>query len=61
MSGLIIGVAKLREMHGTCILVETSGYVVDAKSHNNILLPVRILKQAKMKPYFNNLTFYLFF
>jgi proteasome assembly chaperone (PAC2) family protein len=34
MSGLIIGVAKLREMHGTCILVETSGYVVDAKSHN---------------------------
>jgi len=42
MSGLIIGVAKLREMHGTCILVETSGYVVDAKSHN-ILLPVRIL------------------
>jgi uncharacterized protein len=42
MSDLIIGVAKLREMHGTCILVETSGYVVDAKSHN-ILLPVRIL------------------
>ena len=25
---------KLREMYGTCILVETSGYVVDAKSHN---------------------------
>jgi len=42
MSDLIIGVAKLREMYGTCILVETSGYVVDAKSHN-ILLPVRIL------------------
>jgi proteasome assembly chaperone (PAC2) family protein len=33
MSGLIIGVAKLREMHGTCILVETSGYVIDTKSH----------------------------
>lgn len=59
MNDLIMGVAKLHEMHGTCILVETSGYVVDAKSHN-ILLPVRILKQAKMKPYFNNLT-YLFF
>ena len=56
MSDLIIDVAKLREMHGTCTLLETSGYVVDAKSHT-ILLPVRILKQAKMKPYFNNLTF----
>ena len=56
MSDLIIGVAKLREMHGTCTLLETSGYVVDAKSHT-ILLPVRILKQAKMKPYFSNITF----
>ena len=37
MNGLIIGVAKLRGMHGTCILVETSGYVVDAKASKSIL------------------------
>jgi uncharacterized protein len=37
MNGLIIGVAKLRGMHGTCILVETSGYVVDAKASKFIL------------------------
>ena len=37
MNDLIIGVAKLHEMHGTCILVETSGYVVDAKASKTIL------------------------
>lgn len=37
MNGLIIGVAKLRGMQGTCILVETSGYVVDAKASKSIL------------------------
>ena len=37
MNGLIIGVAKLRGMKGTCLLGETSGYVVDAKASKSIL------------------------
>jgi uncharacterized protein (TIGR00162 family) len=37
MNGLTIGVAKLRGMQGTCLLVETSGYVVDAKASKSIL------------------------
>jgi uncharacterized protein len=32
MNGLIIGIAKLRGMQGTCLLGETSGYVIDAKA-----------------------------
>jgi uncharacterized protein (TIGR00162 family) len=36
MNGLII-VAKLRGMKGTCLLGETSGYVVDAKASKSIL------------------------
>jgi uncharacterized protein len=37
MNGLIIGIAKLREIKGTCLLGETSGYVVDAKASKSIL------------------------
>lgn len=37
MNGLIVGVAKLQGMQGTCLLVETSGYVVDAKASKFIL------------------------
>jgi uncharacterized protein (TIGR00162 family) len=37
MNGLIIGIAKLRGMQGTCLLGETSGYVVDAKASKSIL------------------------
>lgn len=37
MNGLIIGIAKLRNMKGTCLLGETSGYVVDAKASKAIL------------------------
>jgi uncharacterized protein len=37
MNGLIVGVAKLRGMQGTCLLVETSGYVIDAKASKSIL------------------------
>jgi uncharacterized protein (TIGR00162 family) len=37
MNGLIIGVGKLRGLQGTCLLVETSGYVVDAKASKIIL------------------------
>ena len=37
MNGLIIGVGKLRGLQGTCLLVETSGYVVDAKASKAIL------------------------
>jgi uncharacterized protein len=37
MNGLIIGIAKLRGTRGTCLLGETSGYVVDAKASKSIL------------------------
>jgi len=37
MNGLIIGIAKLRGLQGTCLLGETSGYVVDAKASKAIL------------------------
>jgi uncharacterized protein (TIGR00162 family) len=37
MNGLIIGIAKLRGMQGTCLLGETSGYVVDVKASISIL------------------------
>jgi uncharacterized protein len=37
MNGVIIGIAKLRGMQGTCLLGETSGYVVDAKASKSIL------------------------
>jgi uncharacterized protein len=37
MNGLIIGCAKLRGIRGTCLLGETSGYVVDAKASKSIL------------------------
>jgi uncharacterized protein len=37
MNGLIVGIAKLRKMKGTCLLGETSGYVVDAKASKAVL------------------------
>src|SRR6266487_5005148 len=37
MNGVIIGIAKLRGIKGTCLLGETSGYVVDAKASKAIL------------------------
>jgi uncharacterized protein (TIGR00162 family) len=37
MNGLIIGIAKLRNMKGVCLLGETSGYVVDAKASKVVL------------------------
>lgn len=37
MNGLLIGSAKLRGISGTCLLGETSGYVVDAKASKSIL------------------------
>jgi uncharacterized protein len=37
MNGLIIGLSKLKGMRGTCLLGETSGYVVDAKASKSIL------------------------
>jgi uncharacterized protein len=37
MNGLVIGIAKLRNMKGMCLLGETSGYVVDAKASKAVL------------------------
>jgi uncharacterized protein (TIGR00162 family) len=37
MNGLVIGIAKLRNIKGICLLGETSGYVVDAKASKAVL------------------------
>ena len=37
MNGIMIGIAKLRGMKGVCLLGETSGYVLDAKSSKSLL------------------------
>lgn len=37
MNGLVIGIAKMRGIKGTCLLGETSGYVVDAKASKAVL------------------------
>ena len=37
MNGLIVGIAKLRNKKGVCLLGETSGYVVDAKASKVVL------------------------
>lgn len=37
MNGLVVGIAKLRGIKGTCLLGETSGYVVDAKASKAVL------------------------
>lgn len=37
MNGLLLGLAKLKGMRGTCLLGETSGYVVDAKASQAVL------------------------
>ena len=37
MNGLVIGIAKLRNIKGMCLLGETSGYVVDAKASKAVL------------------------
>jgi uncharacterized protein (TIGR00162 family) len=37
MNGLIVGIAKIRGIKGTCLLGETSGYVVDAKASKVVL------------------------
>ena len=37
MNGITIGIAKLRGLKGVCLLGETSGYVVDAKSSKSLL------------------------
>jgi uncharacterized protein (TIGR00162 family) len=37
MNGLMLGIAKLSNLMGTCLLGETSGYVVDAKASKAVL------------------------
>lgn len=37
MNGLIIGVGKIKQISGICLLGETSGYVVDAKASKAVL------------------------
>lgn len=55
MNGLIVGLTKLNGMKGTCLLGETSGYVVDAKASRSLLevltsrLRVKINMDARAK------------
>jgi uncharacterized protein (TIGR00162 family) len=37
MNGVVIGIAKMRGLKGVCLLGETSGYIVDAKSSKSLL------------------------
>src|SRR5919108_1163558 len=37
MNGIMIGIARMRGLKGVCLLGETSGYVVDAKSSKSLL------------------------
>jgi uncharacterized protein (TIGR00162 family) len=53
MNGLIIGIAKLRNMKGTCLLGETSGYIVDAKASKAVL--EALLQILKVKVDMTNL------
>ncbi len=53
MNGLIIGIAKLRGISGTCLLGETSGYVVDAKASKAVL--ETLLSMIKVKVDMSNL------
>ncbi|HEX6067944.1 MAG TPA: PAC2 family protein, partial [Nitrososphaera sp.] len=47
MNGLVIGIAKMRGLKGTCLLGETSGYVVDAKASKAVL--ETLLKMINVK------------
>jgi hypothetical protein len=38
MNGLILGIAKLFDMQGICLLGQTSGYVIDALAAKNCTL-----------------------
>jgi uncharacterized protein len=53
MNGLVIGIAKLRNMSGLCLLGETSGYVVDAKASKAVL--EILLEMTGVKVDMNNL------
>jgi proteasome assembly chaperone (PAC2) family protein len=37
MNGLLVGLAKLRGMHGISLLGETSGYIIDANASKAVL------------------------
>ena len=37
MNGLLIGMAKIKEIDGMCLLGETSGYIMDAKASQAVL------------------------
>ena len=53
MNGLVIGIAKMRGLQGTCLLGETSGYVVDAKASKAVL--ETLLKVINVKVDMENL------
>jgi uncharacterized protein len=48
MNGLIIGIAKLFDMQGVCLLGETSGYVMDAIASKSVLQTLMHITSMKV-------------
>jgi uncharacterized protein len=48
MNGLIIGISKLFEMQGVCLLGETSGYVMDAIASKSVLHTLMRIMNVKV-------------
>jgi uncharacterized protein (TIGR00162 family) len=48
MNGLILGIAKLFDMQGICLLGETSGYVIDAIAARSVLYTLMQITDLKL-------------
>ena len=48
MNGLILGIAKLFDMQGICLLGETSGYVIDALAAKSVLYALMQITDLKV-------------
>jgi uncharacterized protein (TIGR00162 family) len=49
MNGLLLGITKLFDVQGICLLGETSGYVIDAISSKNVLYTLMQLTDLKVE------------
>jgi uncharacterized protein (TIGR00162 family) len=47
-SGLLLGMGKLRQMRGVCLMGETSGYLVDPKSAQSVLEVLSSILKVKV-------------
>jgi len=48
MNGVILGIAKLLDMQGVCLLGETSGYVIDALASKSVLYALMQITDLKV-------------